>query len=112
MGRAQAWLSMQTCTVNGLEPTTSSAAPRFHVCPILTANSLLMDSLIATWASKSPDQAYETLCQDDVSVTNKSDKDLQINKVRGFSDKVQLHMLKSMQKQGSMRGLPEAWAEA
>ena len=69
----EAWLSFQATEPGGLRPATEGER-RCTIVPILNANSSIRQSLLDTWSHKTPAEAYETLSQDDVSVTNKSDK--------------------------------------
>lgn len=77
----EAWLSMQVVSVHGLMPAPNKATMRCTICPILGANSNMADGLLAMWSARSPREAHDLLANDDVSVTNQSDKEVQLLKI-------------------------------
>jgi len=52
------------------------------VVPIHQATEALAVELVRMWAGRSVDEAIETLASPDVTVTNQSDKELQLYKLR------------------------------
>ena len=48
-----------------------------------------MQALLGMWADKKPHEAWHTLAQPDVTVTNFSDKTTQLRKILKFSTRVQ-----------------------
>ena len=83
----EAWLSMQTATMDGLRPAVA-LEQRFTIVPIYNTNENLKAALVAMWAKTTPEKAYGALKQPDVTVTNQSDKDAQLPKILSFNDRV------------------------
>mmetsp|Transcript_10152 Transcript_10152/g.33311 ORF Transcript_10152/g.33311 Transcript_10152/m.33311 type:complete len:484 (+) Transcript_10152:691-2142(+) len=77
----EAWCSMQAAAGGGLGPAPA-AERRCTVVPIHQATEGMASELIMMWASRSVDEAIETLASPDVTVTNQSDKELQLYKLR------------------------------
>merc|ERR1711871_346054 len=68
------------------------AAPRFHRCsvmPILNANTVLVEALCRMWQDLPWAEARQRLEQEDVMVTNKKDKDIQLEKVAELAGHVE-----------------------
>eukprot|EP00322_Chrysochromulina_rotalis_P028568 CAMPEP_0115832758 /NCGR_PEP_ID=MMETSP0287-20121206/2823_1 /TAXON_ID=412157 /ORGANISM="Chrysochromulina rotalis, Strain UIO044" /LENGTH=321 /DNA_ID=CAMNT_0003286153 /DNA_START=140 /DNA_END=1105 /DNA_ORIENTATION=+ len=84
----EAWLSMQTPSGSGLVPATPETR-RYHIVPIHGANRTMADGLVAMWATRTPTDAYTLLSEPDVTVTNQSDKDLQLEKLLSLNEEVQ-----------------------
>ena len=76
----EAWLSLQTSTVDGLRPATE-AERRYEIAPIYNTNANMVDGLVAMWEGQTPQQAHDLLSQPDVTVTNQTDKDVQLPKL-------------------------------
>ena len=71
----EAWLSMQTCTPRGLEPTPAKhQKPRYTIVPTHNATESVADNVREMWSGRTPKQAHDALALDDVSVTNQKDK--------------------------------------
>ena len=83
----EAWLSMQSVSVEGLTPTPKESL-RCEIVPISNANPDMVASLVSMWANKNPRNAHAALARPDVIVTNKSDKENQLPKILGFNEKV------------------------
>jgi hypothetical protein len=77
----EAWLSFQKATNAGLRPSSTEKRRCTIACIHQAANIGLEDSLIRTWAAKSPSEAYTLLKSPDVIVTNQGDKDTQLPKI-------------------------------
>jgi len=94
----EAWLSMQFATPNGLISAVGNTinernnCSRHHIVPIQNAAEqaeLHKRMLIQSWADKTPQQAFEFLSKPDVTVTNQSDKDGQLPKIKSLGETVQ-----------------------
>ena len=83
----EAWLSMQTCTPDGLRPARPEER-RCTVVPIKGANSSMAEGLRLMWSERTPQEAYDLLKESDVTVTNQSDKDAQLRKILSFDERV------------------------
>mmetsp|Transcript_15988 Transcript_15988/g.52385 ORF Transcript_15988/g.52385 Transcript_15988/m.52385 type:complete len:114 (+) Transcript_15988:761-1102(+) len=79
---------MQAAAGGGLGPAPA-AERRCTVVPIHQATEGMASELIMMWASRSVDEAIETLASPDVTVTNQSDKELQLYKLRELDSLVQ-----------------------
>ena len=88
---------MQKIGDKGLEPA-SAEERRCKIVPILNANSMLVQSLEAIWSAKKPEEAYDILSKDDVTVTNLKDKEQQLKKLQSLPKEVeqQLKKLRTM----------------
>jgi len=82
----EAWLSQMKPTSTGLRPGGS----RCDVVPILGANDAFKSALLSTIANKmsSASLAAKYLRNDDISVTNASDKEKQLDRVSGLDYRV------------------------
>ena len=97
----EAWLSMQKSTPEGLRP----AAPeerRCTVVPIKGANSIMVESLLAMWSHREPEEAYNLLKDDDVTVTNQSDKEMQLPKILKLNEEVSQSMASTRQRRPTL----------
>ena len=56
--------------------------------PIYNANTVIAGYLRTMWANKTPNEAYDILKQEDVTVTNQSDKDNQLPKIQKLAEEV------------------------
>ena len=83
----EAWLSMQAVSPEGLKPATPEQQ-RLDIVPIHGANNITGESLKAMWASRTPQEAYDLLKEPDVTVTNQSGKDIQLDKLLKLDDEV------------------------
>ena len=83
----EAWLAMQTATKEGLRPA-SEAEQRWDVRPILNANSMVVDALQNMWRGLTPKDAIGALKKPDVTVTNESDKVVQLKKLKELDERV------------------------
>ena len=84
----EAWLSMRLCTPAGLAPT-GAAAPRFTIeCIHLAKQKFQGAQLLEMWMEASAEEAHETLSSPDVTVTNQSDKDMQLPKLKQLDELV------------------------
>ena len=86
----EAWLSHLQPTTQGLQLARGDAANRCHIVPILGASEgfklAVVDQIAAKMAT--PESAAAFLKNDDVSVTNASDKVKQLAKVSGLDERV------------------------
>ena len=88
----EAWLSMQFATPNGLKTAVGTLNERQHIVAIQNAaaqSDMFTKMLIDQWADKTPQQAFEFLSKPDVTVTNQSDKDGQLLKIKLLGETVQ-----------------------
>ena len=77
----EAYLSLRTVTANGLD-ITPDAERRCVIKCIHNAPASFSEALIGMWSTKSAEEAYEVLVKPDVRVTNQSDKDVQLPKLK------------------------------
>jgi len=78
---------MQEACDEGLRPAPAERR-RCVVVPIHQATEALAVELVRMWAGRSVDEAIETLASPDVTVTNQSDKELQLYKLRELDELV------------------------
>jgi len=83
----EAWLSMQMVTPEGLKPATLDQN-RFDIVPVHGANKITGESLKNMWAERTPQDAYDLLKEPDVTVTNQSDKEIQLVKLLQLDEEV------------------------
>lgn len=79
---------MQMATAEGLRPAGDSESQRCHITCIHAANDDAKRMLVNMWSHKSPPEALKLLASKDVSVTNESDKQQQLPKLRLVNDQV------------------------
>ena len=85
----EAWLAMRKCTANGLGPA-KEGEERFVIrCIHLAKDKWQGGQLREMWQEATADQAYETLSSADVMVTNQSDKEIQLTKLKPLNQQVQ-----------------------
>mmetsp|Transcript_20026 Transcript_20026/g.40664 ORF Transcript_20026/g.40664 Transcript_20026/m.40664 type:complete len:517 (-) Transcript_20026:44-1594(-) len=85
----EAWLSMQCPTPKGLVPCNlTNAQRRCQIKCIHNAPPEMEDILLNMWYSKSPEDAHDILSKADVTVTNASDKEEQLPKLRMINAEV------------------------
>ncbi len=88
----EAWLSMQFATPNGLKSAVGTKYARHHIVCIQSAAAqadIFAKVLTDTWATKTPQQAFDFLSHPDVTVTNQSDKQGQLPKIKALDATVQ-----------------------
>ena len=88
----EAWLSMQFATPNGLKSAVGTIYARHHIVCIQNAadqSELYTKALTDQWATKTPQQAFDFLSKPDVTVTNTSDKQGQLPKIKALDATVQ-----------------------
>ena len=88
----ESWMSMQYTTPSGLKSAVGTENERHHVVCIQNAaeqSELHEKMLIQSWATKTPQQAHAFLSKPDVTVTNQSDKDGQLPKIKALDATVQ-----------------------
>ena len=76
---------MRKVTAEGLVPTPASEG-RCTIKCIHNAPPEFESVIVNMWAGKTADEAYETLSKPDVTVTNQSDKDVQLPKLLKLND--------------------------
>ena len=86
----EGWLSRLQPTAQGLQLAQGAAAARCHIVPILGASEGFKAALVDQIASEmaTPTSAAAYLSNDDVSVTNASDKEKQLARVGGLDERV------------------------
>ena len=82
---------MQTVTADGLRPASGSAK-RWKIVPVYSATEGLARELEKIWASRTPAQAIEVLRNPDVTVTNESDKMVQLEKLEQLESRVRAEL--------------------
>jgi vacuolar protein 8 len=85
----EAWISMQTATVEGLVPAPREKW-RCDIVPIHLASSVTASELETLVAGKSLDQIYAMLDSPDIQVTNQKDKGMQLAKLLALDSQVRL----------------------
>jgi hypothetical protein len=88
----EAWLSMQFATPKGLKSAVGTDNARYHIVCITNAveqAEAQTKILVDTWANKTPLEAFDFLSKDDVTVTNQSDKEGQLPKIKALDATVQ-----------------------
>ena len=83
---------MQFATPNGLKSAIGTMNARHHIVAIQNAAAqaeLFTKMLVDQWSTKTPLEAYNFLSKPDVTVTNQSDKDGQLPKIKGLNETVQ-----------------------
>ena len=88
----EAWMAMQTPSNDGLIKA-SDAERRWTTVPIYGANATLANGLEEVWAGRSAAEAIEVLRRPDVTVTNESDKLIQLGKLQGLDKRVRETMM-------------------
>ena len=90
----EAWLSMRLPNAEGLLSASTTAAEasedsrRWTIVPILAGIAPLSTTLVGMWQEQTPKGAIEFLKNPDIGVTNKSDKDSQIDKIGKLDESV------------------------
>lgn len=84
----EAWLSMQQCSPAGLEPTREGAQRYAIKCIHLAKDKFQGVWLRELWTETTPEQALEILSSTDVTVTNQSDKDVQLPKLLRLNEEI------------------------
>jgi hypothetical protein len=85
--QVEAWLSMQVATPDGLKSAVGTKNARYHIVCIQGAAEqaeLYTKALVDTWATKTPQQAFDFLSKPDVTVTNQTDKEVQLSKIKAL----------------------------
>lgn len=80
----EAWLSMQRCTSEGLEPALHDQRWQVHCIH----NATTCEELEARWIGRTPEEAMELLGKPDVTVTNTSDKTTQLAYLKTLNEVV------------------------
>ena len=86
------WLGLQKPDERGLVPAkariSNNKSVRAHGKAIHGANDAMAAALVEKWELLGPDEAYEALAAPDVLVTNRKDKDTQLQKLRSLAKQV------------------------
>lgn len=88
----EAFLSLRKVTKNGLEPA-DEAERRCVIKCIHNAPSSFEGIILDMWAGKTADEAHDILAKPDVTVTNQSDKEVQLPKLLKLNELAQNHYL-------------------
>jgi hypothetical protein len=99
----EAWLSMQFATPNGLKSAVGTKHARYHIVCIQNAAAqaeLFTKALTDQWATKTPQQAFDFLSKPDVTVTNQSDKEGQLPKIKALDVTVRGAFQAVMEREG------------
>ena len=86
----EAFLSLRKVTKKGLEPA-AEADRRCVIKCIHNAPSSFEGMIIGMWAGKTAEEAHDILAKPDVTVTNQSDKDVQLPKLLKLNEFAQKH---------------------
>ena len=78
---------MQQPTADGLRPA-GEGKRRWTIVPMYNATEDLARLLESMWATRTPEEAYAVLSKPDVTVTNTSDKVMQLAKLSKFDQRV------------------------
>ena len=84
----EAWLSMQTCAADGLATAADDIRRWTLVCILGAKPQWEGDKLETMWRRAKADFALAELSRRDVTVTNQSDKDAQLPKIKKLDDQV------------------------
>jgi hypothetical protein len=82
-------MAFQEVDSNGVLRCASEANRRCIIECIHNANKHTKLGLIEMWSNKTPEEAYNILKSEDVSVTNTKDKELQLPRIQTFKESVQ-----------------------
>ena len=88
----ESWLAMQHMTPGGLKPAVGTMNERHHIMCIQNAAAqaeLYTRVQVENWATKPPHEAHAFLSRPDVTVTNQSDKEGQLPKIKALDATVQ-----------------------
>ncbi|KOO23359.1 tir-containing protein [Chrysochromulina tobinii] len=85
----EAWMAFQEVDSNGVLRCASEDNRRCMIECIHNANKYTKLQLIEMWSNKTPEEAYNILKSEDVSVTNTKDKELQLPRIQTFKESVQ-----------------------
>ena len=77
----EAWLSMQAAGPDGLQPASEARRRSRFVCIHNATQGAEDRKLVQMWCGRTPAQARDVLASPDVTVTNQSDKDTQLDKI-------------------------------
>ena len=81
----EAFLSLRKVTAKGLDQADETERRCVIKC-IHNAPAALKDALTDEWGSKTANEAYDVLKQPDVKVTNQSDKEIQLPKLKALDE--------------------------
>lgn len=84
----EAWLAMRSCSPSGLGPTVENSERYVMQCIHLAQDKFQGAQLREMWREASSKKAYEALSSPDVTVTNQSDKDVQLPKLQALDEQV------------------------
>merc|ERR1711920_1144890 len=87
----EAWLSMQVATQHGLKSAVGTDKERHHIVPLHSCAKeprRHKDLLESTWAGQTPADAHMQLSSKDIEVTNQSDKQNQLPKIKKLNQSV------------------------
>jgi len=84
----ESWLAMQSAMPSGLKPAVGTKNERHHIRCIQNAAEQA-ELQVLSWADKTPDAAHAFLSKPDVTVTNQSDKEGQLPKIKELNATVQ-----------------------
>ena len=105
---------MQTPTASGLRPAVeASREVRYTIECIQNAAELAdqySSALVSTWAHRTPQEAHDFLYSPDVTVTNMSDKEDQLVKIKQLDNTVR-RAFKGVQEKRQPKVLPNAPSE-
>jgi hypothetical protein len=82
-------MAFQEVDSNGVLRCASEDNRRCMIECIHNANKYTKLQLIEMWSNKTPEEAYNILKSEDVSVTNTKDKELQLPRIQTFKESVQ-----------------------
>ena len=88
----EAWLAMQTPSTDGLI-ASSEGNRRWTTVPIYNATEHEAVGLERLWSGRSAVDAHKVLSKPDVTVTNESDKHIQLGKLEGLDVRVRDQMI-------------------
>ena len=97
---------MQHATSEGLRAATDDKERRWVISCVHNGNDDLKRTLINMWSTKTPPEALKILAAKDVLVTNQSDKEQQLPKLRLVNDQVRAVMAQESAKESAPPSLP------
>ena len=83
----ECWLAFQHVGEGGLRPATDEEI-RATIVTIYNANEHMARGLRSMWSHRTPAETVEVLSKPDVTVTNESDKQIQLGKLMQLDERV------------------------
>jgi len=102
-------MSMQDASPLGLA-SASEAKRRYTIVPLHNAGESLSGMLVELWAGKSTQEAHDVLAMPDVLVTNQSDKEKQLPKIKQLNETTKQQLRMHATRESALQALAQAVA--